>query len=71
MQFRYEQELNNLSKFYGEHPRVTDHVLELEFINYIEIAVNYGVGLFEKSMDPHPTLFDNCTYNAQLEIVYA
>lgn len=45
-----------------QHLKVKEGILDFEFINYLEMMINYNVGFFETSMEPDPQLFGNCTF---------
>ena len=51
------------------HLKVKEGILDYEFINYLEMVINYNVGFFETSMEPDPNLFSNCTFQNQMQII--
>jgi len=52
------------------HPHVRASILDFEFMNYVEMVVNYGIGFFENSTDSDPVLFTYCKQRSQIILAY-
>ena len=45
-------------------------ILDYQFMNYVEMLVNYGIGFFEYTTDSDPILFTYCKQRSQIVLAY-